>query len=121
MTMDRNLMEFERGTRELLNDSADGLDGHVRSRLTQARFAAVQEARKQRMPLFWRGWVPVGAAAGAAALGILLWTGSGKTPHAPATTPLDDVDLMTADDSLEMIEELEFYAWLPQDDVNAKS
>jgi hypothetical protein len=109
------LAAFERRTRELLNASAAALDGRVRSKLTQARFAAVEEARRGRGSFVWRSWVPVGSLAGAAVLALLLWNGdislnrhdSGQTQN-----PLDDLDLMTADENLEMIEDLEFYQWL---------
>src|SRR5580692_13087133 len=53
--------EFEQRTRALLIDSADALPGAVRSRLTQARYAALA-ARPSRLAPFARRWVPLGAA-----------------------------------------------------------
>src|SRR5580700_9842892 len=53
--------EFERRTRALLLQSAEELPGAVRSRLTQARYAALA-ARPTRLAPFARRWVPLGAA-----------------------------------------------------------
>lgn len=106
---------LERSARELLQASADGLDGHIRSRLTQARSAAVEEARKSRHRFHWRMWVPAGALAGAAALAVLLWSGSPQAPQAPTLAghnSLDDLDIMVTNESFELLEELEFYEWV---------
>jgi hypothetical protein len=46
--------EFERRTRALLLESAERLPGSVRSRLTQARYAALAAQSSQRSP-----WSPV--------------------------------------------------------------
>lgn len=114
--------EFERRTREQLQAGADGLDAHIRSRLTQARFAAVEEARKSRFSLAWRTWVPAGSLAAVAVLAIVLW--SGRPADEPATliaavpasagvqSPIDDLELLAATESFELLEDLEFYAWV---------
>src|SRR3984957_406689 len=62
--------EFERRTRALLLQSADQLPGAVRSRLTQARHAALA-ARSQRGPFITRRWMPLGAAV-AAGIAVLI-------------------------------------------------
>jgi hypothetical protein len=130
------MSDFERRTRELLHESVAQLDASTRSRLTQARFAAVETARRRRgavSPLAaWRGWMPLGGAA-AAVLAVLVWSGGwerGVSPDRPfgaqdaaqVGSPFDDLDLIAADESMEMMEELEFYAWLdtqpPADGVN---
>jgi len=121
---DDELEAFERRTRELLEQSTEQLDGRIRSRLTQARSAAVEEARKSRMGLAWRMWVPAGALAGAAALAVFLWSG---TPHAPGTPTLavhgslDDLDIMVTNESFELLEDLEFYQWVAASDGDSAS
>ncbi len=115
---------FEQRAGELLRAGADALDGHTRSRLTQARFAAVEAARKRSgsRPV-WRGWIPFGGVA-AAALAVLLWTGGLKhggiwqsrgTEPAHGQTPFEVLDLITADENMDMMEEVEFYSWLDSD------
>jgi hypothetical protein len=103
---------FERRSRELLSESSEQLDAHIRSKLTQARFAAVEEARKRRGLGTWRIWMPLGGLT-AAALAVLIWNGALQDPQVTqAQNPLDDLDIIAADENLEMMEEVEFYAWL---------
>ncbi len=117
------MSDFEQRTQQLLRDSAEQLDARTRSRLTQARFTAVEAARR-RSPLgAWRGWMPLGGVA-AAVLAAVVWSGGWErgvpaidspviaTDVAQVGSPFDDLDLIAADESLEMMEELEFYAWL---------
>lgn len=108
---------FEARTRALFEESVDGLDGPTRSRLNQARQAALAELRQ---PSPWRPgvWVPAGAMAAAALLAVALWVGrtdigSGQSPQvAAAPAALDDLELVAGTDDLDMLaEEPEFYAW----------
>lgn len=115
--------EFERRSREALQTGVEGLDARIRSRLTQARFAAVEEARKSRAGFAWRTWVPAGALAAAALLAIVLWNArpAEDSPTAPLSasarlsepSPMDDLEILAAADGLELLEEdLEFYVWV---------
>lgn len=103
--------QFEDRAREHLNRAADGLDAHIRSRLTQARHAAVEEARNPRSAFAWRTWMPVGGVA-AAALAVLVWSGGLRQGEVSSPTPFDDVDIIATDENLEMVEDVEFYAWM---------
>jgi hypothetical protein len=113
---------LERRAQELLRASADGLDGDVRSRLTQARSAAVEEARRSRAPFVWRTLVPAGALAGAAALAFMLWSGAPRAP-VPATphNSFEDIDLIVTSESFELLEDLEFYEWVAATDADGAS
>lgn len=111
---------LEERSRELLRDSVDRIEGRVRSRLTQARYAAVEAARFNRTGALWRAWVPAGGVAAAAVLAVLLWNARDNgqqeltvaaTP-AGAISPMDDLDLLMASESFELLEDLEFYDWL---------
>ena len=68
---------FETRSRALFQDSVDGLDMRIRSRLTQARSMALDAAQRNRRAwLFgWKMWAPAGVTA-AAILGIGLMIGS---------------------------------------------
>jgi hypothetical protein len=121
---DAKLEEFALRSRELLEESTERLDGRVRSRLTQARSAAIEEARRSRHGFAWRAWIPAGALAGAAALAVFLWSGA---PQSPETSPiavhgsLDDLDIIVTDESFELLEDLEFYEWIAVDEANGAS
>jgi hypothetical protein len=112
-TEDQEPGSLERRAQEVLRASADALDGNIRSRLTQARSAAIEEARQARLSFAWRRWVPAGALAGAAALALVLWSGAPRAPG-PATphNSFEDLDLIVTSESFELLEDLEFYEWV---------
>ena len=107
--------EFEKRTREVLEESTARLDGRTLSRLTQARHAALEKqgrpARQAR-----RTVMPLGAAA-AGVLAVVMITGrpggEGKG-LGPATGPVDDLELLSDADAPDFVddgEDLEFYEW----------
>ena len=113
-----DLSEFEKRTREVLEESTGRLDGRTRSHLTQARHAALAQLEKPRS-MFGRGWlrafVPAGAVAAVAVLAVMVWIGQ------PPTEPLvvqggadDDIELLADADAPDFLDEtadLEFYEW----------
>jgi anti-sigma-K factor RskA len=106
--------EFEKRTHEVLEESAGRLDGRTRSRLTQARHAALAQLAQPARP-WWRAYVPVGAAAAVAVLAVVIW--SGQPPGTAPTlvvSPVDDLELLAdaeAQDFVDDGEDLEFYEW----------
>jgi hypothetical protein len=117
--------EFESRTHALLEESTARLDGRVRSRLNQARHAALEaHAARQRSPfarLFGarRAWAPAGALAAAAVLAVVLFTGR-PGADAPSVAlngdgapALEDLELLADNDALALASEadVEFYEW----------
>lgn len=101
--------------KQVLDDSAQGLDAATLSRLNRARQAALEQARPRAM----RPWfVPAGLASACAVLiaVAVAW----HMPRHPVPAPTDanpgtfasDLDMMSSDDGLEFYEDLDFYAWL---------
>ena len=106
---------FEERTRELLAESAAKLDGRTRSRLTQARHAALAGAAS-RTPRWLRIGLPVGAAA--AVLAVMVWTGPVNDPTAPqgpavnGSSAFEDLDLLAdAPEFVGEADDMEFYEW----------
>jgi len=102
--------DFEQRTREILDESAGRLDGRTRSRLTQARHAALAQL-EQPQRHWWRSFVPAGAAAAVAVLAVVIWSGS---PEQPLAAPGDDMELLADADAPDFVndgEDLEFYEW----------
>jgi hypothetical protein len=106
--------DFEKRTQEVLEESAERLDGHTRSRLTQARHAALAQLT-QPARHWWRAYVPAGAAAAVAVLAVVIWSGGPPTsPSGPAATPVDDLELLADAEAQAFVddgEDLEFYEW----------
>ena len=106
---------FTKTASELLRRSADDIDGATASRLNRARQAALAQLPRRRRAAHWLAPALSTAAVGALAVG--LWLNPGIDRDVPVLNPsadltAADMDLLLADDSLEMLEELEFYAWL---------
>ena len=114
---------FEERSRTLFNDSVEGLDFAMRSRLTQARNAAIEAASASRRPWFFRIGVltPAAGVTAAAILGVFLWSGSPLGQHAVTVADgqsnLEDLELVaSADegsgDAMDMLQDdIEVYDW----------
>jgi len=65
--------------------------------------------------------VPAGVAAAAAIVVVGVWQSDGTPSEgAPATAEqFEDFELLLDDGDLEMIEDLEFFAWLATEDLEA--
>ena len=111
---------FEMRSRALFRDSVDGLDMRIRSRLTQARNAALAAAQRGR-PWFldWKIWTPAAGVTAAAILGVSLWIGTPIGHHsatmADSQSNFEDLDLVASTDegsgdAMDMLQDdIEFY------------
>ena len=112
------MTEFERQARALLEESVSRTDGRIRSRLNQARHAAIEEA--SRRPSFWSriSLMPAASAVAAAALiAFVLW------PHSHQSDPIvtenghaaEDLELIADSDALDLVSDESdggaFYEW----------
>ena len=106
--------DFEKRTHEVLEESTARLDGRMRSRLTQARHAALAQLA-QPVRHWWRAYVPAGAAAAVAVLAVVIWSGAPPSPPAgPAASPAEDLELLADAEAQAFVddgEDLEFYEW----------
>lgn len=103
---------LEARSKAVFDASVDGLNANVRSRLTQARFAAVGELERKTRPRWLRVWMPVaGLVTAALVVALIVVPGMNRTGHSGATVADDDIPLLL-EDNIEMIEDMEFYAWL---------
>ena len=109
------MTDFEKRTQEVLEESVARLDGRTRSRLTQARHAALAGLDKPARQ-WWRSYVPAGAAAAAAVLAVIIYTGQPGVGTQLASDPpvSDDAELLADTDAPDFTEdgdEVEFYEW----------
>jgi ferric-dicitrate binding protein FerR (iron transport regulator) len=122
--------EFEQRARALLEDGVLRIDGRVRSRLNQARHAAIEEAA--RRPSFWRRFslMPAASAVAAAVLvAFVLWPHShrqGESIIEGGHGTVEDLDLLADGDALDLVSDETdggaFYEWaVEQSDSNEPS
>jgi hypothetical protein len=109
---------FERRSRAAFDDSVARLDGATRSRLTQARHAALTVGpRRDLTGSLWRRIAPAGGLAAAVLVALLLWNrhGTPVVPDflAPQASGYDDLELIADADALDLadVDGLEFYEW----------
>ncbi|MEZ5500925.1 MAG: DUF3619 family protein [Steroidobacteraceae bacterium] len=115
-----NETEFEKQVGKMLRESAEHLDARTRSRLTQARYAALAELQRPKR-LWLQRFAPAGAFAAAAVLAVLIWsTRTVDHSAAPAATPvLADMELLGDAETFDLLAESdpEFYEWAVAQDV----
>jgi len=115
----------------VLEEGVSRIDARIRSRLNQARQAAVAEAAKPSY-LMWlnrafsrHALMPAtGAAAAAALVAVLMLNGGHQMTTTVAENPasaLDVLDLVTDDDAMNLMEDNDrsFYEWAAAEGDNA--
>jgi hypothetical protein len=108
---------LEQRAKQLFDASVENLDGPTRAKLAQARNRALEGAERPglAMLLMPPRWIAaVGTAALAAIVVLTVWQGGGAPDRSVETAALSDLELLLAEDEFEMLEELEFYAWLEE-------
>jgi hypothetical protein len=121
---EKELDSLQRRARALFNDSVENLDMPTRSRLTQARYAALESAAARKRSWLPRKawWTPAAGVTAAAVLGAALWLGVPSintlghhaVSFADAQSNLEDLDIVAASDesgdAMEMLQDdLDFY------------
>lgn len=115
--------DFERRCRELYAGSVDSLDMRIRSRLTQARHAALAQAQDGGARSTWMKWTPVYGAAAALVLGVALWQGHAPSDRfaamADSRNGIEDLELVASNEQIEFLQDdPEFYDWIAADAGN---
>ena len=105
--------DLESRARAAIDASVESLDGRTRSKLTRARHAAMEELHQSAR----RPWQRVSVALGGVCAAVLaVWVGIGQfTPVTPSEIVLDDMELVADAPSLELLKEVEFYAWVARE------
>jgi len=107
---------FVQKARATFDDSVAGLDGQAQSRLNRSRQAALAKLDGGSVSLGrWTQWAPVAGAAAVAVVAVVMLNGN------PALEPVisptltqsaGDFELLMAEDSFDMLQDLEFYSWI---------
>ena len=100
---------FADKAKSLFDDSVDSLDAATLSTLNQGRHLALEEINKGHSP-FWR-WAPAAGVTAAVLVAVLVTL---EEPQVVDTLPdsVADMEILLGEDSIEMLEDLEFYAFI---------
>jgi hypothetical protein len=108
--------KFLKNIKKTLDDGSKNLDSSYQSRLTQIRHRAL-ESKSSGWFSNWT-YLPAmqwGSVACALLIGILYFGEPGKTQLEPG---LEDIDLLASADVMELYEDLEFYSWLAEENID---
>jgi hypothetical protein len=112
--------QFAERAKQRFDSSVERLDAATLSRLNRSRQAALAEAAARGPAVRWSTWAPVtGLAAAAAVAAVLIVQPAGVDLPDAGDSTATDFEILLGDDSLEMIEELEFYSWIDIDETGA--
>lgn len=109
--------QFAEQAKELFDDSVERLDAAALSRLNQGRHAALEQLQSGRSVGAWGRWVPLTGVAAAALITVMMVRAPEQVDLPSAT--VTDFEILLEGESLEMLEDLEFYSWLETTDLNA--
>lgn len=101
----------------LFDDSVDNLDAATLSRLNQGRHRALAELERGSSIKPWLRWVPATGIAATALLAVMVMRGPGGVDSLEGPVTASDFEMLLEEDSLDMLEELEFYLWLEASDL----
>ena len=107
MSMNDQEEALLRKVKNALDASSESLDAATRTRLRAARAHALQHARPR---LSWMLW-PTGGMALAAAT-LLSWSLWSSMPAAHPPAALEQLELLSSSENLELYTDLDFYQWL---------
>ena len=105
---------FVKKAKQQFDESVERLDGETQSRLNRARQAALAELDTGRST--WVQWAPPAGVAAATVLTVILWTSNPVTEDMVTPAVASDMEILLTGDSLEMLEDLEFYSWIDLDE-----
>lgn len=126
--VEESVTDFERNARKMLEESVLRIDARTRSRLNQARHAALEAAAAPRRS-WWRSFTlmpAAGAAAAALLVAVTLWhheAGNELPTLTAQSSAVEDVDLLTDSEGLELMEggDGSFYEWAAAQAENGAS
>ena len=107
--------DFLKQIKHALDQQSESLDGETLSRLNRARQAAIQQADKKRSRLMW---LPATGLVAALLLTSLFLFRSDDIDMIQNGN-IDEIELIASSEQLELLEQLEFYQWLLEEDADA--
>ena len=109
--------ELEERTKRTFDESVSALDAETLSKLTQARYKALEQLKKNSANTWRSRWIPACAVAVGVFVVMVFWQGQLSGLSEVRTfdvVALSDLEILLGDEELDMIQELEFYAWLDE-------
>ncbi len=113
MTDQNREQQFIDNVKKALDLDTENLDPATQSKLTHIRHRALDAGERKGFDI--REWFTVPVAGWATACLLVLGLVFYMQPSNGTLPPLEDIDLLVAEDNLEFYDGLEFYAWLAEE------
>lgn len=110
--------DFLDQVRDVLDQSTASMDAQTASRLNRARQQALDLGLKPRSRWAWPSLALATAASLTLALSLILRMPDTASLPTAAEDLSQDLELLAGNEDLELIENLEFYAWLEQQSLD---
>ena len=101
---------FSKDAKAAFDASVDELDAETLSRLNRSRHRALDELGRSRR--LWSTWAPATGVAAAVTIAVIMAQSPVGTNGDEVPAAIADMDILLSEDSIEMLEDLEFYSWL---------
>jgi hypothetical protein len=101
---------FEKQLKETFDESVDALDGATLSKLNRSRHQALAELQRPRRQ--WSRWMPATGAVAAILVAVVIVQSPSAINDVAGITTVTDMEILLGEDSIEMLEDLEFYSWI---------
>lgn len=110
--------QLEEQAKELFDDSVETLDAATLSQLNQGRHRALEELRRPGV-VYWGRWAPAAGVFAVAVVAAFVMRGPANIDAGDNPVTATDFEMLLEADSLEMLEDLEFYSLLDAVDADA--
>jgi hypothetical protein len=120
MTESQKDKDFANQAKALFDDSVEQLDGATLSRLNQGRHKALEELGRPGV-VHWGRWAPAAGVAAAAVVAVIMMNGTPVTLPQGDPVTVSDFEMLMETESLEMLEDLEFFNVLDEVDTESST
>lgn len=106
--MKRSDEEFGKQAKEAFDASVGKLDAATLSKLNRSRHAALAELDEPARR--WSRWMPATVVVATVLVAVIVIQSPTAVDEMP--TAVTDMEILLGEDSIDMLEELEFYSWI---------
>ncbi|MGA1740673.1 MAG: DUF3619 family protein [Pseudohongiellaceae bacterium] len=115
MTEKKTDQQFVDNVKQELDKSCDRLDGQTLSRLNFIRHQVLENAHTGNQAAFYRRSLLSGGVLAACVLALVISLNFNRDAGSDidiALSELEDMEILSAEESFELYEDMEFYQWL---------
>jgi hypothetical protein len=102
--------QFSNAAKAAFDDSVEALDAATLSKLNRSRQRALAEL--ERPGWRWSTWAPATGLAAAVLIAVMVAQSPVTLEDTQLPAAVADMEILLGEDSIEMLEDLEFYRWL---------